>query len=103
MSPTTATIREHRAKAAALSGGTSTNAVYDLIERVLAQKQLAGKILDYGAGVGQLTRRLVDLQRFDSVSATDIMRIPSDLNGKVEWIEQDLNAPLAGHADAFDV
>src|ERR1700733_1000621 len=103
MSQTSAAIREHRAKAAELSGGTSSNAVYDLIERVLAKKQLVGKILDYGAGVGQLTRRLVDLQRFDSVSAADIMRVPSDLRGKVEWIEQDLNAPLADHADAFDV
>jgi 2-polyprenyl-3-methyl-5-hydroxy-6-metoxy-1,4-benzoquinol methylase len=103
MSPTSTAIREHRAKAAELSGGTSSNAVYALIERVLAEKGLAGKILDYGAGVGQLTRRLMDLQRFDSVSATDIMRVPSDLSGKVEWIDQDLNAPLADHADAFDV
>ena len=79
--PTTA-ILEHRTKAAELSGGTSGNAIYALIERVIAQRSLRGKILDYGAGVGQLTRRLLALDRFDSVSATDIMRVPGDLRAR---------------------
>jgi 2-polyprenyl-3-methyl-5-hydroxy-6-metoxy-1,4-benzoquinol methylase len=43
------------------------------------------------------------LQRFDAVSAADIMSVPGELHGKVEWIEQDLNAALPGHEDAFDV
>lgn len=103
MSQTSTAILEHRAKAAELSGGTSGNAIYSLIERVIAERGLRGRILDYGAGVGQFTRRLLALQRFDSVSATDIMGIPGDLGGKVEWIEQDLNIPLPGHDDAFDV
>lgn len=103
MNQTSTAILEHRAKAAELSGGTSGNAIYALIERVIAERGLEGRILDYGAGVGQLTRRLLALQRFRSVSATDIMGVPGDLNGKAEWIEQDLNIPLPGHDDAFDV
>jgi len=103
MSQSSAAILEHRAKAAELSGGTSGNAIYAMIERVIAERGLGGKILDYGAGVGQLTRRLLALERFDSVSATDIMAMPSDLRGKAEWIEQDLNIPVEGHDDAFDV
>ncbi len=59
--------------------------------------------MDYGAGVGQFTRRLLELKRFQSVSATDIMGIPGDLNGRVEWIEQDLNTPLPGYEATFDV
>jgi 2-polyprenyl-3-methyl-5-hydroxy-6-metoxy-1,4-benzoquinol methylase len=103
ISPTPTAILEHRAKAAELSKGTSGNAIYALIERVIVERGLRGRILDYGAGVGQFTRRLLALQRFDAVSATDIMRIPADLSGKVDWIEQDLNVPLPGRDDAFDV
>src|ERR1700733_10112800 len=103
MNQTSTAILEHRAKAAQLSGGTSGNAIYALIERVIAERGLKGKILDYGAGVGQLTRRLLALQRFESVSAADIMGVPSDLTGKVEWIEQDLNSPVPGHDGRFDV
>lgn len=103
MTPTSTAILEHRAKAAELSGGTSGNAIYSLIERVIAARGLTGRILDYGAGVGQLTRRLLALGRFDSVSAADIMGVPGDLRGKVEWIEQDLNAALPGHDGLFDV
>jgi 2-polyprenyl-3-methyl-5-hydroxy-6-metoxy-1,4-benzoquinol methylase len=103
MSQTSSAILEHRAKAAELSGGTSGNAIYSLIERVIDERGLEGRILDYGAGVGQLTRRLLNLQRFDAVSAADIMSVPGELHGKVEWIEQDLNVPLPGHEDAFDV
>jgi 2-polyprenyl-3-methyl-5-hydroxy-6-metoxy-1,4-benzoquinol methylase len=103
MSETSTAILEHRTKAAELSGGTSGNAIYSLIERVIAERGLKGRVLDYGAGVGVLTRRLLALQRFESVSATDIMGIPADLGGKVEWIEQDLNIPLPDHGGAFDV
>jgi SAM-dependent methyltransferase len=103
MSQTSTAILEHRTKAAELSKGTSGNAIYALIERVIAERALHGSILDYGAGVGQFTRRLLALQRFNSVSATDIMGIPGDLAGKVDWIEQDLNIPLPGRDDSFDV
>jgi 2-polyprenyl-3-methyl-5-hydroxy-6-metoxy-1,4-benzoquinol methylase len=103
MSQTSSAILEHRAKAAELSKGTSGNAIYALIERVIAERNLRGRILDYGAGVGQFTRRLLALQRFDAVSATDIMRAPADLSGQVDWIEQDLNVPLPGRDDTFDV
>jgi len=103
LNQTPTAILEHRTKAAEASGGTSGNAIYSLIERVIAQEGLKGRILDYGAGVGQLTRRLLSLQRFDSVSAADIMVVPSALTGTVEWIEQDLNIPLPGHDGAFDI
>jgi 2-polyprenyl-3-methyl-5-hydroxy-6-metoxy-1,4-benzoquinol methylase len=100
---TSSALFEHRAKAAELSRGTSGGPIYALIERVIAERGLQGRILDYGAGVGQLTRRLVALGRFASVSATDIMAAPADLIGQAEWIEQDLNVPLPGHDGAFDV
>lgn len=92
----------YREKAAELSGGTSSDSIYAAIERLLASQNLGGRVLDYGAGVGDLTRRLLALNRFASVSAVDIMHVPGDLKA-VEWIEQDLNDPIRGHEDAFDV
>jgi 2-polyprenyl-3-methyl-5-hydroxy-6-metoxy-1,4-benzoquinol methylase len=94
---------ERRVEAAKLSGGTSSDAIYAAVERVFAEHKLGGRILDYGSGVGNFVRRLLELQRFNQVSGMDIMPVPSDLAGRVEWVEQDLNAPVPGHDAQFDV
>jgi 2-polyprenyl-3-methyl-5-hydroxy-6-metoxy-1,4-benzoquinol methylase len=96
-------IHEYRVEAAERSGGYSKNSIYNMIEQVLAAEGLRGKILDYGAGVGSLTRRLLELKRFDLVAGADIMKGPADLASTAEWIEQDLNSPLPDHNEAFDV
>jgi 2-polyprenyl-3-methyl-5-hydroxy-6-metoxy-1,4-benzoquinol methylase len=96
-------IHEHRVRAAECSGGISSNSIYAMIERVALARNLRGRVLDYGAGVGHLTRRLLALERFDAVAAADIMPAPTDLSPAVEWIEQDLNAPLPNHENVFDV
>jgi 2-polyprenyl-3-methyl-5-hydroxy-6-metoxy-1,4-benzoquinol methylase len=74
-----------------------------MIERVIAQRRLAGRVLDYGAGIGQLTRRLLARKRFDRVTAADILPAPVDLEGCVEWIGLDLNELMTGRDGAFDV
>jgi 2-polyprenyl-3-methyl-5-hydroxy-6-metoxy-1,4-benzoquinol methylase len=102
MNPATQELQTQRTRAAELSGGISSNVIYAAIERVIAARDLRGAVLDYGAGVGDLTRRLVRLNRFDSVSAADILRRPAGLD-QVNWIEQDLNEPMRGHDGAFDV
>ncbi|MBD3563240.1 hypothetical protein H6S82_31035, partial [Planktothrix sp. FACHB-1355] len=57
--------------AAQTSGGISSDPVYAAFERVLIQLDLKGDILDFGAGTGNLTRRLQALGRFRSISAID--------------------------------
>lgn len=96
-------IPEYRLKAAKLSGGTSSNAIYSLIERTIIERGIGGKILDYGAGVGNMTRRLLGLQRFDAVAAIDIMPVPGELAASVEWCAQDLNSPMSYDDSTFDV
>jgi hypothetical protein len=91
MNSTTDSIASHRKRAAELSGGTSGNAIYDAIVKLMIQHGFRGAALDYGAGLAGLTRRLLDLHLFDSLSAGDLMSCPRDLQGKVQWIEQDLN------------
>jgi 2-polyprenyl-3-methyl-5-hydroxy-6-metoxy-1,4-benzoquinol methylase len=103
MNATPAGILQHRARAVELSGGISSNAIYSTIERVMMERGLSGTVLDYGAGVGLLTRRLLLLERFDKVAAADFMPVPGDLVGVSEWANQDLNLPMPGHDGAFDV
>jgi len=93
----------NRRAAAEFSGGISSDLIYNAIQHVITDRDLRGKLLDYGAGVGQLTRRLLSLQRFERISAADILPAPPDLIAKVEWIGQDLNLPLLNHDENFDV
>ena len=96
-------LLERRRVAAERSGGISSDAIYNAIHRVIAERDLKGKVLDYGAGVGQLASRLISLNRFDQVFAADIMPMPASLAGKIQWIEQDLNSPIHNYGDFFDV
>jgi 2-polyprenyl-3-methyl-5-hydroxy-6-metoxy-1,4-benzoquinol methylase len=95
-------LRYERVKAAEFSKGISSNRIYAMIERVILDMNLRGRVLDYGAGVGSLTQRLLELGRFNAITAADIMAAPAGLPGAVEWIEQDLNAPLPDRENAFD-
>jgi len=96
-------VLQHRRDAAERSRGISSDPIYDCIRGVLAERDLHGTVLDYGAGVGHLTSRLLGLSRFSRVSAADILPAPPELVARVEWIEQDLNAPISGHDAEFDV
>jgi 2-polyprenyl-3-methyl-5-hydroxy-6-metoxy-1,4-benzoquinol methylase len=103
MSVTSDCLAKQRTRASDLSGGISSDTIYARIEKIIEEKQISGRILDYGAGVGHLTRRLVASKRFEQVCAVDLMRIPSDLAGRVEWTHQDLNSPLQSSGGTFDV
>lgn len=100
---TSADLQQYRAYAAELSGGISSDAIYSAIVRLITRNSLSGRILDYGSGVGLLTRRLLALRRFDQVAAADIMPSPEDLVGLVEWTKQDLNGPVVYQDGGFDV
>ena len=96
-------IHQRRVEAAEYSAGLATSEVHSIVEQVIQSHRLGGRMLDYGAGLGALTRRLIALQCFDEVAAADIMAVPPDLATTVDWIEQDLNVPLPNDGNAFDV
>ncbi len=89
--------------AAEATRGISSDSIYRAVQRVIVDRDLRGKALDFGAGAGQLTRELLAMDRFAQVSAADIMPAPPEFAGKIEWIQQDLNLPLENHDAAFDV
>ncbi len=96
-------VKKHRRAAAECTRGISSDSIYSAIRQLILDRDLRGKVLDFGAGVGQLTQVLLSMQRFEKISAADIMPAPLALAGKIEWIEQDLNLPIENHDEAFDV
>jgi 2-polyprenyl-3-methyl-5-hydroxy-6-metoxy-1,4-benzoquinol methylase len=102
MQSTTDTLREHRIRAAEASGGFSADVIYRSILRVVDAQKLTGNVLDFGAGVGNLTRQLHALGCFRSVTASDILPRPADLLDEIEWHHLDLNQPAALSAGSFD-
>jgi 2-polyprenyl-3-methyl-5-hydroxy-6-metoxy-1,4-benzoquinol methylase len=96
-------LKERRLLAAIASGGTSGDAIYSAIERIIQRLNLGGHVLDFGAGKGQLAMQLASLDRFETVTAVDLVVPPPDETRAIQWIEADLNFPLETKAAMFDV
>jgi 2-polyprenyl-3-methyl-5-hydroxy-6-metoxy-1,4-benzoquinol methylase len=94
-------LHAKRKAAAEASAGLSADFLYDKHEEIIRQRHLSGSVLDFGAGQGFLTRRLVHMNRFCSIAAADI--VPFDMPREVRWIEADLNETLAEPDESFDV
>jgi 2-polyprenyl-3-methyl-5-hydroxy-6-metoxy-1,4-benzoquinol methylase len=97
------TLAARRQLASAASGGTSNDAIYHAIFRVLGALDLHGDVLDFGAGKGVLTEQLRQAGHFRSVTAVDIMARPPQLHATVTWHRGDLNEPVTLAGDTFDV
>ncbi len=69
--------------------------------RAIADLNLRGAVLDFGAGTGTLTHLLLESGRFTSVYAADLMAQP-ERSGAVQWIRADLNDPLPLAESFFD-
>jgi 2-polyprenyl-3-methyl-5-hydroxy-6-metoxy-1,4-benzoquinol methylase len=96
-------LRAKRKAAAETSAGISADFLYGKYEEIIRRYHLSGSVLDFGAGRGSLTRRLVDIGVFSSVAAADILHKPIDLPSKVRWIDADLDEPLDEPDESFDV
>jgi len=95
-------LKTQRQLAAQTSGGISSDPVYEAFERVLTQLDLKGDILDFGAGTGNLTRRLQGLDRFSSITAIDLIQHSPKIDDSIKWIAGDLNYPIDIPAQTFD-
>jgi 2-polyprenyl-3-methyl-5-hydroxy-6-metoxy-1,4-benzoquinol methylase len=96
-------LRASRRQAVEQSMGISEEAIYLAIERRLGEMQVSGDALDFGAGAGHLTRRLLGSGRFRSVSGADLFARAADLPPEIGWAQADLNDQLRYEAASFDL
>ena len=96
-------LKEQRIRAAKASGGTSSDVIADRIVEIVKRSDLRGSLLDFGAGIGNLTRRLSALNRFEEIAGADILPRPADLSGAISWHCLDLNQAEALPKASFDV
>lgn len=100
---TSLALHQHRQQAAEVSSGISSEAIYACFEAELLSRSATGTILDWGAGQGLLTQRLLGLKQFQSITAADIQPRPGTIDASTQWIQADLNNPLNLAAETFDV
>jgi 2-polyprenyl-3-methyl-5-hydroxy-6-metoxy-1,4-benzoquinol methylase len=96
------TLEQQRLRAAEASGGTSSDDIYERLLNLVQGYDLRGRALDYGAGVGNLTRRLLALGRFDEVEGADILPRPDNLPSEIAWHRFDSNEAGVLPARSFD-
>lgn len=96
-------LHQHRQQAAKASAGISSEAIYACFERELLHRSATGAALDWGAGQGLLTQRLLNLKQFQSITAADIQHRSETTDSAIQWIQADLNNPLNLDAETFDV
>jgi 2-polyprenyl-3-methyl-5-hydroxy-6-metoxy-1,4-benzoquinol methylase len=94
-------LADFRMAAALRSGGTSRQDIRQLVVRMIAETDVTGELLDFGAGTGEL---LKVLHYFDGlyVHGADILARPKDLPQQVSWHQQDLNCELTEFKEYFD-
>jgi 2-polyprenyl-3-methyl-5-hydroxy-6-metoxy-1,4-benzoquinol methylase len=97
------TLKEQRLHAAESSGGISSEIIYNCILKVIGDYQLRGRALDYGAGIGEFTRKLSASGRFEQIDGADILPRPVNLPSAIPWHRLDLNDADAIPAASFDV
>jgi 2-polyprenyl-3-methyl-5-hydroxy-6-metoxy-1,4-benzoquinol methylase len=95
-------LRDFRLGAATASAGGSGGDIYRAVLDATVSTEATGTVLDYGAGIGALTRMLLAERRFASVHAIDLMPRPADIPAEVSWRECDLNESTGYPPEFFD-
>ncbi len=96
-------LQDRRLDAALRTKGISSGPIYDRILAVIEQQGWKGDLLDFGAGSGGLSRRLLQSGQFRSITALDIQPRPSSLPGEIVHIVADLNHAAPLQSESFDV
>lgn len=95
----------YRTEAARTSAGGSSEEIYTAILERIDCLNLNGSVLDFGAGTGVLTRKLLAIENFSAVTAIDLVGYgrESDAELDLHIIKADLNEKLPLSDELFDV
>ncbi len=96
-------LLERRIKASEESKGTSTSAVIDHALKAALEMGTTRSMLEYGAGMGDLIRRLVAAGWSGAITGADLFARPEGLPEHVAWVQEDLNRSLQVPDASFDV
>jgi 2-polyprenyl-3-methyl-5-hydroxy-6-metoxy-1,4-benzoquinol methylase len=94
-------LAQFRLLAATLSGGTSNSEIKRLVMDIITAHGIQGRVLDFGAGKGELINLLSRMKGID-LHGVDIMKRPHDIPTHVSWHQQDLNDKLSCAPQSFD-
>ena len=97
-----ASLLERRKLAAAASLGQSALAILNAVAAVLAERNLHGSLLDFGAGTGDFIRLLSRMGGFSQIAGVDVAQRPNEIPDNVAWLSADLNDDIAIDEE-FDV
>jgi 2-polyprenyl-3-methyl-5-hydroxy-6-metoxy-1,4-benzoquinol methylase len=95
-------IKTQRLSAAISSRGISGDPIYAKFLELIKELNLKGTCLDFGAGIGNLSQRILALNQFDMITAADIMECPIEVPDLINWLTWDLNDPLDLPDASFD-
>ncbi|WP_395739487.1 methyltransferase domain-containing protein [Prosthecobacter sp.] len=96
-------LYQRRTEAAAASRGISSEPILDAALAAVGRMVPGVALLEFGAGTGDLLRRLMNAGCKGRLTGTDILPRPSWLPEEMAWVQADLNqtTPLPGRS--FDV
>ncbi len=89
-------------RAALASGGTSAEPIYRAVLAEARSLGVSGNVLDFGAGTGVLIEGLLASDFSGTLTGADLLPRPPAVPTSVQWIQADLNDPLAAQSCAFD-
>jgi 2-polyprenyl-3-methyl-5-hydroxy-6-metoxy-1,4-benzoquinol methylase len=98
-----ANIYDERYKAAISSKGISGNHISKRIFEILDDLNHKGSVLDFGAGIGNISLELIKLKSFKKVYSIDILPKPDYIPDNIHWYEQDLNEKTSFPDKMFDL
>jgi len=96
-------LEDSRLSAAVASGQTSGDPIYALFERVAREYPLAGHLLDFGAGRGELARRMLRVSGIERVTCIDMLHDEASIDSAMRWDTGDLNDKTPYDDQSFDV
>lgn len=96
-------LYQRRTEAAVASHGTSSEPILDAAIAALGPVLPGAKVLEFGAGTGNLLQRLMNANCQGILTGADILPRPTWLPPSIGWIQADLNQSTHLSDDSFDI
>lgn len=91
-----------RVSAAEASGQTSGDHIYSLFEAAIKEYSITGNVLDFGAGNGELARRIKRGTNVENITCIDLLHPPHVNDDGMQWDTADLNERTPYEDQNFD-